>query len=172
VTVFIALLRSVNVGGTGKLPMSDLKKMCEDAGFAKVRTYIASGNVLFESNLSESKIKAILEKQLQSYAGRAIPVLVRTAAEMVAVAEANPFKTTNPARTVAIFLDQAPAKDTLTTVKGQSNEEIKLGKREIYVHYGEGLGNTKLRIPASEFGTARNINTVMKLSALASDSNN
>jgi uncharacterized protein (DUF1697 family) len=164
VTVFIALLRSVNVGGTGRLQMSALKKMCEESGFTKVRTFIASGNVLFESNLSESKIT-----QLQSYADRAIPVLVRTAAEMVAVAASNPFKTSDPARTVAIFLDQAPAKDTLTTVRGQSHEEIRLGKREIYVHYGEGLGNTKLRIPASEFGTARNINTVMKLSALAAE---
>ena len=124
VTVFIALLRSVNVGGTGRLPMSDLKKICEDAGFAKVRTYIASGNVLFESNHSESKLKAALEKRLQAYAKRAIPVLIRTAAEMSAIAKANPFKKTDPARTVAIFLDHAPPKDTLDTVKGQSNEEI------------------------------------------------
>jgi uncharacterized protein (DUF1697 family) len=46
---YIALLRAVNVGGTGKLPMSDLKAMCEDAGFSKVQTFIASGNVVFES---------------------------------------------------------------------------------------------------------------------------
>ena len=168
-TVFIALLRSVNVGGTGKLPMSDLRAMCEDAGFSKIRTYIASGNVLFESKLSETKVKAALEKRVKAYAGRAVPVLVRTAAEMAAVARANPFKKTDPARTVAIFLDDAPARDTIANVKGQTIEEIKLGKREIYVHYGNGMGNTKLRIPAAATGTARNLNTVSKLAVMAAD---
>jgi uncharacterized protein (DUF1697 family) len=168
-TVFIALLRSVNVGGTGKLPMSDLRAMCEDAGFSKIRTYIASGNVLFETNLSETKVKAALEKRVKAYAGRAVPVLVRTAAEMAAIAKANPFKKTDPARTVAIFLDDAPARDTIANVKGQTIEEIKLGKREIYVHYGDGIGNTKLRIPAAATGTARNLNTVSKLAVMAAD---
>jgi uncharacterized protein (DUF1697 family) len=168
-TIFIALLRSVNVGGTGKFPMADLKALCEEAGFTKVKTYIASGNVLFESKHSEAKIKAILEKRVQAYAGRPIPVLVRTAAEMAAIAKANPFPKTDPARTVAIFLDKAPAKDTSATARGQTIEEIRLGKREIYVHYGAGVGNTKLKLAAAENGTSRNINTVRKLAALAAD---
>jgi uncharacterized protein (DUF1697 family) len=166
-TVFVALLRSVNVGGTGKFPMVDLRALCEQAGFAKVTTYIASGNVLFESGLSESKVKGLLERQVAAYAGRTIPVLVRTGVEMAAVGKANPFKETDPSRTVAIFLDKPPPKDTLATVRGQTVEELKLGKREIYVHYGAGIGNTKLKLPAAETGTARNINTITKLAALA-----
>src|SRR5207245_463258 len=79
--VFVALLRAVNVGGTGKLPMSDLKQMCEAAGFRKVRTYIASGNVLFESGNTAAEVKAALETALQTYAGKPVGVLVRTAAE-------------------------------------------------------------------------------------------
>jgi uncharacterized protein (DUF1697 family) len=168
-TVFVALLRSVNVGGTAKFPMADLKALCEEAGFAKVKTYIASGNVLFESKLDEAKLKAVLEKRVQTYAGRPIAVLIRTAAEMAAVDKANPFPKTDPARTVAIFLDTAPAKDTASTARGQTIEEIRLGKREIYVHYGAGIGNTKLKMPAAEKGTARNINTVKKLAALAAE---
>ena len=58
---FIALLRAVNVGGTGKLPMSDLKAMCEASGFSGVRTYIASGNVVFTSGKSEAAVKKALE---------------------------------------------------------------------------------------------------------------
>jgi uncharacterized protein (DUF1697 family) len=58
---FVALLRAVNVGGTGKLPMTDLRRLCEDAGFRAVRTYIASGNVVFESESTETEIKAALE---------------------------------------------------------------------------------------------------------------
>ncbi|HEY4077654.1 MAG TPA: DUF1697 domain-containing protein [Rhizomicrobium sp.] len=166
-TVFIALLRSVNVGGTAKFPMADLKSLCEDAGFTKVKTYIASGNVLFEAEHGEEKVKAILEKRVQAYVGRSIPVLVRTAAQMAAVAKTNPFPKTDPAHTVAIFLDEPPAKDTAATARGRTIEEIRLGKREIYVHYGKGMGNTKLKLRAAENGTARNINTIMKLAALA-----
>ena len=53
--VFIALLRAINVGGTGKLPMSDLKRLCEKVGFRNVRTYIASGNVVAERGGSEAE---------------------------------------------------------------------------------------------------------------------
>src|SRR5215510_14319784 len=74
--VFVALLRAVNVGGTGKLPMSELKSMCEKLGFANVHTYIASGYVLFESRKSEGAVKAALEGALQRYAGKPVGVLV------------------------------------------------------------------------------------------------
>jgi Protein of unknown function (DUF1697) len=59
-TKYIALLRAVNVGGTGKLPMSELKAICRGAGFARVETYIASGNVVFEGKAAPSKVKAEL----------------------------------------------------------------------------------------------------------------
>lgn len=67
---FIALLRAVNVGGTGKLAMADLKTVCEAAGFRAVRTYIASGNVVFESEQSETDIKETLEDRLLAYANK------------------------------------------------------------------------------------------------------
>ncbi|RYE86040.1 MAG: DUF1697 domain-containing protein, partial [Myxococcales bacterium] len=73
-TVFVALLRAVNVGGTGKLPMTDLKKICEQAGFSGVRTYIASGNVVFTSELSAAGVKARLEARLADYAGKPVGV--------------------------------------------------------------------------------------------------
>jgi uncharacterized protein (DUF1697 family) len=63
VAAFVALLRAVNVGGTGKLPMSDLKHICEELGFGAVRTYIASSNVVFTSRKPEAAIKASLEKR-------------------------------------------------------------------------------------------------------------
>ena len=78
-TSFVALLRAVNVGGTGKLPMSDLKAICEELGFGTVRTYIASGNVVFTSRKSEAAVKAELEKRLAAYAGKPVGVLVRSA---------------------------------------------------------------------------------------------
>lgn len=164
---FIALLRAVNVGGTGKLPMAELKAMCIAAGFSKVQTYIASGNVVFESKLPPAKIKAAIETRLKAFAGKPVGVAIRTLEEMAAVLKANPFPDAPPNRTVAIFLDEPPPANALDEVKGLRAEELRLGTREIYVHYGEGMADSKLRIPAAVSGTARNINTVAKLVELA-----
>ena len=162
-TKYVALLRAVNVGGTGKLPMTELKSMCDSSGFLNARTYIASGNVVFESKLTESAVRAKLEKCLASYAGKPVEVLVRTVPEMAAILAKNPFKSRAPNATVAIFLDEPPPKDALKTITGQADEEVALGTREIYVHYRAGMGRSKLKIPAAKKGTARNMNTVAKL---------
>jgi uncharacterized protein (DUF1697 family) len=164
---YIALLRAVNVGGTGKLPMTELKAICEAAGFASVRTYIASGNVVFQSPKSETQVKAALEAALSAYAGKPVGVLVRTAAEMAAVFENNPFSKMPGNRTVAYFLDAKPSADALQTVTNQGSEQLHLGVREIYAYYADGIGDSKLKIPAAKSGTARNMNTIAKLAEMA-----
>jgi uncharacterized protein (DUF1697 family) len=167
---YIALLRAVNVGGTGKLPMTDLQAMCRDAGFTKIRTYIASGNVVFQSAASAKKVKSELESRLLSFMGKPVGVAVRTASEMAAVVKANPFPKAAPSHTVAIFLDEAPPPDALVHAVGGRGEEMRLGVREIYIHFGTGMGTSKLRIPAAKTGTARNINTVTKLLEMVAES--
>ncbi|AKC86567.1 DUF1697 domain-containing protein [Pseudoxanthomonas suwonensis] len=164
---YAALLRAVNVGGTGKLPMSELQAMCEAEGYAGVRTYIASGNVVFHAGLGEAQVKAALERRLQAYAGKPVRVLVRTAAELARILAANPFPDQAPNRTVAIFLDHAPPADALAAVSQQKDEQLALGEREIYVAYGAGMADSRLRIPAGDAGTARNMNTVARLAAMA-----
>jgi len=164
---YVALLRAVNVGGTGKLPMSELKAMCVAAGFRKVDTFIASGNVVFAAARSEAEVKAVLEKRLRAYAGKPVGVIVRTAEEMAEVVDANPFPQAPRNWTVAIFLDAAPPAGTLEAMRGRNDEQVALGKREIYVAYGADMGRSKLRIPVAANGTARNINTVAKLAELA-----
>jgi uncharacterized protein (DUF1697 family) len=166
-TTFIALLRAVNVGGTGKLPMSDLVDMAEAVGFQRARTYIASGNLVFESSGTEGEVKEALEEALAMYAGKPVGVVVRTGEEMAAVLAANPFPERAPDRTVVIFLDAPPPADTLARVVAPGGEEVRIGVREIYVHYPGGMGRSKLRIPAAKAGTARNINTVSRLVAMA-----
>jgi uncharacterized protein (DUF1697 family) len=164
---YIALLRAVNVGGTGKLPMAELRAMCEDAGFHDVRTYIASGNVVFRSALIAPKAQAALEQRLAAYAGKPVGVIVRTGAQMAKALAAQPFTHAAPNRAVLIFLEQAPPADALAAVKHRNGEEIALGEREIYVHYGDGMADSKLVIPAAKAGTARNLNTVAKLIEMA-----
>jgi uncharacterized protein (DUF1697 family) len=166
-TPYVALLRAVNVGGSGKLAMADLRAVAQAAGFAGVRTYIASGNLLFASEADEGTVKAALEAALTAQAGRPLGVLVRTGAEMAAVVSANPFGDAPANHTVAFFLDAPPPPDFLTAVTGRRSEAIAPGLREIYVHYPDGQGDSKLRIPAARFGTARNLNTVAALARLA-----
>lgn len=86
---------------------------------------------------------------------------------MQSILDANPFPDAAANRNVVIFLD-APAGDSaLQTIAGQKNEEIRLGRREIYVRYDDGMASTKLKIPAAAAGTARNMRTVSKLVELA-----
>jgi uncharacterized protein (DUF1697 family) len=161
------LLRAVNVGGTGKLPMADLKSMCADAGFTRVATYIASGNVVFVSETAPAKVKSELEKRLHEYAGKAVSVVVRTASEMQAILKANPFPKAKPNYTYTIFLDEPPPRDAIERATGVNGEEMRLGTCEIYVHYANGMGRSKLKIPTAKSGTARNMSTVAKLAEMA-----
>lgn len=164
---YVVLLRAVNVGGTGKLPMTELASMCAAEGYTDVRTYIASGNVVFRTKAKAVRIQQSLGKRLAAFAGKPVGVLVRTATEMAAVLAANPFPKAAPNRVVAIFLDQAPPPTALSDVRGRKDEEIRPGRSEIYVHYGEGMASSKLVIPAAKNGTARNMNTVAKLAEMA-----
>jgi uncharacterized protein (DUF1697 family) len=168
VTTYIALLRAVNVGGTGKLAMADLKEICRQAGFDWVETYIASGNVVFDSASSPDSVKAELAARLRSHTGKEVGIVVRTAKEMSAVLAANPLVPSDPKGSYVIFLDTPPPADALAKISGQQDEQIRLGGREIYVHYPSGMGRSKLAIPAARSGTARNMNTVTKLVEIAS----
>ena len=165
-TGYVALIRAVNVGGTGKLPMGILVGMCESAGCVGVRTYIASGNVVFRSDDAEDQIRSALEGRLHAYAGRRVGVVVRTAAEIAETLARNPFTDSPGNRVMALFVDGKLPTDPFDGVTGARNEQIRLGKRELFILYPEGMATTRLRIPSETHGTARNMNTVAKLAEL------
>jgi uncharacterized protein (DUF1697 family) len=169
VTPYVALLRAVNVGGTGKLPMAELRAMAKTLGFEAVRTFIASGNLLFESKLSEHAIKAMLEARLEAYAGKRVPVLIRTGAEMAAIVAADPFPDAHGSRHMVFFYDAVPATDLISRVRDKVGERLATGARELYVDYGDGIRHTKLKIPGTEDRTGRNMNSVRKMAAMLSD---
>ena len=166
-TGYVALLRAVNVGGTGKLQMTTLAQMCETVGFKKVKTYIASGNVVFESDGSEDQVRSALEDQLHAYAGKSVGVIVRTATEIADTLARNPFTDSPGNRVMTLFVDEALPTDPLDGLTGIKNEQVRLGKRELFVLYPDGMANTRLRIPSEKQGTARNMNTVAKLAEMA-----
>ena len=167
-TAFVALLRGINLGKR-QLKMDELKRIATELGLTSPKTYIASGNLLFASDKSESALKAKLEKALAEHMGANVGVMIRTAKEMAAIANANPFADEPGNKVVAIFLDQAPPRDAADEAKNEAGERICTGKREIYVHYPDGQGRSKLAIPAAAAGTARNMNSVAKLAEMAGE---
>ena len=163
-TTFIALLRAINVSGTGLLPMKDLSEMCVHLGFGNVRTYIQSGNVIFTSTLTAENVQAALEQILSTRMGKKIDVVVRSAAELRGVLAANPFPQQPPSKVGVLFLSVPLSKSLLTDVVAPGGEQVRFGDREIYIYYPAGMGRSKLKLPKLEGpATARNINTVAKL---------
>jgi len=162
-----AFLRAVNVGGTGKLPMSELKKMCESLGFEGVKTYIASGNVVFRTAAPEADVKQALEAQLATYAGKPVDVFVRTAEELAGILARNPFPEAAPNRTVVMLTDGAANAAVISGITGFADEDVRPGERELFIHFPSGQADTKLRYPSGFTGTGRNMNTISKLADLA-----
>jgi uncharacterized protein (DUF1697 family) len=167
-THYVALLRAVNLGPHNQIAKEVLKGIGEACGFAAVRTYIASGNLLFHADASAQQVKGALEQRLASYAGKPIATIVRTAEEMAAVCGVNPFPDAPGNRVLVTFLDQPPPTDALQSARHVHGEMMALGAREIFVRFTEaGMGRSHLDIPAARLGTARNMNTVAKLAELA-----
>jgi uncharacterized protein (DUF1697 family) len=163
---YAALLRAVNVGGTGKLAMSDLRQLCESSGLTDVTTYIQSGNVVFRSSRSEASLKKLLETALAKQLGKPCSVLVRSATELRELLDENPFPEAAPNQLLVLFLDETPSAASLREVVAPGGEELRACGRHVFIHFPKGQGQSKLKLPFQKTGTARNLNTLRKLLAL------
>ncbi|MEO0496461.1 MAG: DUF1697 domain-containing protein [Pseudomonadota bacterium] len=172
---YVALLRAVNVGGTGRLSMKDLVSLAARAGLMEPQTYIQSGNLVFRSDASETELVDLLEAALKQEVGLATNVLVRTWADLTALHNANPFPDAAPNQLGILFLPTAWDGDPLAGAGGVTDELVAMAegsaRREIYVHFPSGMGKSRLRLDAMKDprygGTMRNLNTVRKLIALS-----
>ncbi|PZU87485.1 MAG: hypothetical protein DI528_07425 [Shinella sp.] len=166
-TVHIALLRAVNVGGTGKLPMSELKALAESLGLRDVSTYIQSGNLIFRDDEDAASVVGRLDAALAEKLGKPPGVFVRSASELDAILAANPFPDAIPSQLLVTFFAEPLPDNALSGLVAPGGEEVVVLGREIYVHYPIGAGRSRLKLPVLKRGTARNINTVAKLSQMA-----
>ena len=163
----VALLRAVNVGGTGMLSMRDLVSIATEAAFSNPRTYIQSGNLLFESSLPAAVAKKRLEEALLKETGKPVAVAMRTAAQLRQIEARNPFPSKAASQVAVIFLLKTVSDPALDAITGTAGEQVRSAGTEIYLYYPEGMGKSKLKLPKSALeGTARNMNTVSKLVAL------
>jgi len=155
----------VNVGGTGRLSMKALSEFCVELGLENVRTYIQSGNVIFESDLPETEIRKNLEEALMNKPGLKTEAILRTAEELEAVLAANPFSTAEASK-AGVFFQSNSIIDRKLFDNPPTKEVIRMRRREVYIHFPMGMGASKLRLPV-ETGTMRNMNTVSKLVSMA-----
>jgi uncharacterized protein (DUF1697 family) len=178
VTRWIALLRGVNVGGGNKIAMPALRASCEAHGFERVATYIQSGNLVFESDGDEAAVTAALRQILREQHALNVAVVVRTAREMARVPDKHPglVDHIDPKYLQVHFLDRKvdPADVAKVDPAAYDPDTFLVDGRQIYVTYPNGSGRSKLTIEVFEraFGvtsTARNLNTVRALIALADD---
>lgn len=130
-TAYVALVRAVNVSGTGKLPKEDLKAMGEACGFENCRTFINSGNLLFASELGEAEVQNRLTGRLADYFGRPVGLFVRNAAEMAEAARRNPFADDKPSRVMAHFIGEEPTRTMIDEARDVAGERMALGPRLI-----------------------------------------
>jgi uncharacterized protein (DUF1697 family) len=170
--LYVALLRGVNVG-QNILRMDRLREVCSEMGLKNVRTYVQSGNVVFEGQGSATHWSQALERGLAGETRLPVTVIVRTAAEIAKVLAENPFqnsKEIDATRLHVTFLEDAPEKsavEALGKVKAGVDRFGWVGK-QIYLHCPDGYGRTKLSNSVIEKilslrATTRNWNTVNKL---------
>ena len=168
-TAFVALVRAVNLGAGSILPSEELRRIGSACGYGNVRTFIASGNLLFTADGDEAEVAEQVRDRVETFLGKPALVLVRSAAEMAEVARSNPFSDDPGNRVVAFFLPTAPTQAMIDTATGVTAERLALGRREIIIAYDEGMGQSKLKLPVFKLGTGRNMNSVAKMAALLAE---
>lgn len=173
-TRFVALLRSVNLG-PNRLTMVDLKHAFAQDGLPGASTVVQTGNVLFDADAPAPDLEPRLEDLLHARFGYGTKVFVRSAAQVAALVEANPFPTmarNDPAHLVAMVLREPPSPEQLIDLRAavRGAETFEAVGSTLYLRYPDGIGDSKLSSAVIErrlacSGTARNWNTVLKIAA-------
>jgi uncharacterized protein (DUF1697 family) len=176
---FIALLRAVNVGGTGKLAMAELRALLKELGYGRVETYIQSGNAVFDAKGKSIVIARELAAALEKLTGAPVGVVLRTHEELSLVIAGNPFAAeaaADGARVHVGFLAGPAAESAgLDRIVGQypaRRDRYHLAGDTLYLHLPDGAAETKfsgktLDRALGVMATARNWNTVLKLHAMS-----
>ncbi|HLJ42160.1 MAG TPA: DUF1697 domain-containing protein [Candidatus Acidoferrales bacterium] len=176
--IVISMLRGVNVGGHNKIKMYALRALYESLKFTGCRTHIQSGNVIFktkERNLA--KLSSQIQTAIERSFGFRLDVILRTSEELRDVIARNPFakrRGIEPGKLIVAFLASAPAaqaRDNILKLKTDP-EELRMGDRELYIYFPNGMGRSKLAWSLIErtlkvSGTCRNWNSVTTMLAIA-----
>lgn len=172
---YIALIRGINVGGYKKVPMAILRDVLREVGFKAVKTYIQSGNVVFQSSESNSKaVEEIIQKIIKSHFGFIVPVIVKTKVELELIFDSCVFSQDKKTKSYFVLLDEIPDTNLVKEARAIvfENEEFSIVNNCIYFYSSIGYGRTKFNMNMFEkklkvTATSRNYNTINKLIELA-----
>ena len=173
VTSYVALLRAVDLGATRRVPMARLREVLTAQGYGAVRTHLASGNVLLDSELSEADPAAALARAIEAAFGFDVPVIVRTAEDLAAVAAADPLGhlATDPSRYSVTFFAEALDPDRVAAAPEVEGATLATRSRELYLWLPGGFTGPAAAVNwdriLGQAGTNRNWRTVTKLVELA-----
>jgi uncharacterized protein (DUF1697 family) len=171
-TVFVALLRGINVGGRSKLAMADLRRITEGCGYEDVRTYVQSGNVVFRAGGSAQEVGRRLRAALESQTGRESAVATRTAAQLGRVVDGCPFDDTASVHVTFLVDGAAKAAPPALDPPAFEPERFVTKGREVYLYLPGGIGRSRLAQALSRGntdGTTRNWRTVTTLRSMAAE---
>lgn len=175
-TIYIALLRGINVGGKNKIKMTELKHLFERMGFSRVKTYINSGNVLFKSQENEETLVRQFEDEIERTFFLSIKVVLRTSNELVEIIASCPYKgdVAQDGKNVNIgFMNDAPSQEGIDRVSTYKDiDDFQVLGREIHLLFHQSVGDSKLAKNLQKLSgtvTVRNWNTINKLANLAKE---
>jgi uncharacterized protein (DUF1697 family) len=176
-TVYIALLRGINVGGNKIIKMADLRQLLETMGLSKVKTYIQSGNVLFESNENADKLSRKIEQQINTTFGFSVPVILRTSKEWEQIIDNCPYPTETLREGESVHLtlfSEKPTEEALQQLtKFQSDvDQYHFQGNEMYLFLRHSFRDSKLPTQIQKLGvqaTIRNWKTTLKLTTMAKE---
>lgn len=174
-TIYIALLRGINVGGNKKVNMAELKQTFEGIGLGSVQTYINSGNVLFESEDNSAELRQRIEAAIEKDFGFVVTVMLRTAEELQRIITDCPYAADSVPDGGSIHvsvLNESLSEKQMKQLAESGNEldEYQINGREMYLLYRQPSHESSLTKILQKFGdaaTTRNINTMVKLDAMA-----
>ncbi len=180
-STYISLLRGINVGGHRIIKMIELKSLYDSLGYQQVKTYIQSGNVVFNAEKNNTKTLADnLQKEIFNHWGYDVPVVVITKERWLKLIKDNPFVKKNEVGINKLFvtlLHTIPEEELVTKINlllSKEKEEFVFENNLIYSHYPNGMGKTKFHNAFLEkklliSATTRNWKTTLKLAEIAEE---
>jgi uncharacterized protein (DUF1697 family) len=175
-TLFVGLLRGINVSGRNMIPMAELRSVCGELNWKGVQTYIQSGNLIFAADGAPAEIEKQLEQSITRHFGHTVPAIVRSASDWPSYIINNPLTEACKisAKSVMLILSKYPPKPDAAQAlqeRAMNGERVLLAGNALWIYFADGVAKSKLS-PAlldrliGSTATARNWNTVLKINEL------
>lgn len=180
ITIYIALFRGINVGGHNIIKMAELRNLFQTIQLKNVKTYIQSGNVVFESEEEEKTLRNRLEQEVEKTFGFPVSIILRTSIQIEKIIQQCPFPVDHLLEGESVhvaFLEEEPTQEAVDRLRQFENddEQFRLIGKEMYLFFRKSIRDSKLAVQVQRVGvqaTVRNWRTTVKLDSMAKEMKN